>query len=130
MQRTQFIVVRHGETEWNIRGIRQGNLDSRLTEKGMAQAGGQAGGGGQQGGGSQPRGGQDGIPPLAELKVLRSLQKEINDLTENFGKQHPNRDKLTDPEKRELDNLSKEQKELADLFDDVTKPAESDGRDK
>src|SRR5439155_26438920 len=38
MQRTQFIVVRHGETEWNIRGIRQGNLDSRLTEKGMAQA--------------------------------------------------------------------------------------------
>ena len=38
MQRTQFIIVRHGETEWNIAGIRQGHLDSRLTGKGMAQA--------------------------------------------------------------------------------------------
>ena len=38
MQRTQVIIVRHGETEWNIRGIRQGHLDSRLTTKGMAQA--------------------------------------------------------------------------------------------
>jgi probable phosphoglycerate mutase len=38
MQRTQVIIVRHGETEWNIRGIRQGYLDSRLTERGVAQA--------------------------------------------------------------------------------------------
>jgi len=38
MDRTQVIIVRHGETEWNIKSIRQGNLDSRLTEKGMAQA--------------------------------------------------------------------------------------------
>jgi probable phosphoglycerate mutase len=38
MSRTQIIIVRHGETEWNIKGIRQGHLDSRLTERGMAQA--------------------------------------------------------------------------------------------
>src|ERR1051325_11295740 len=38
MPRTQIIIVRHGQTEWNIRGIRQGHLDSRLTERGMAQA--------------------------------------------------------------------------------------------
>ena len=38
MQRTQVIIVRHGETEWNIAGIRQGHLDSRLTSKGIAQA--------------------------------------------------------------------------------------------
>ena len=38
MDRTQVIIVRHGETEWNIKGIRQGNLDSALTEKGMLQA--------------------------------------------------------------------------------------------
>lgn len=38
MQRTQIIIVRHGETEWNIRGIRQGYLDSPLTTKGLAQA--------------------------------------------------------------------------------------------
>jgi len=38
MQRTQIIIVRHGQTEWNIKGIRQGNLDSALTENGIAQA--------------------------------------------------------------------------------------------
>ena len=38
MERTQFIIVRHGQTQWNNRGIRQGHLDSDLTEKGIAQA--------------------------------------------------------------------------------------------
>jgi len=38
MQRTQLIIVRHGQTEWNIAGIRQGHLDSALTSKGLAQA--------------------------------------------------------------------------------------------
>ena len=38
MNRTQIIIVRHGQTEWNIRGIRQGYLDSPLTARGMAQA--------------------------------------------------------------------------------------------
>jgi probable phosphoglycerate mutase len=38
MERTKLIVVRHGQTEWNIRGIRQGHLDSPLTERGLAQA--------------------------------------------------------------------------------------------
>jgi probable phosphoglycerate mutase len=38
MDRTQVIIVRHGETEWNLRLIRQGHLDSPLTDRGMAQA--------------------------------------------------------------------------------------------
>ena len=38
MNRTQIVIVRHGQTEWNIRGIRQGYLDSPLTARGMAQA--------------------------------------------------------------------------------------------
>ena len=38
MDRTHVIIVRHGQTEWNIRGVRQGHLDSPLTEKGLAQA--------------------------------------------------------------------------------------------
>jgi len=38
MIRTQVIIVRHGQTQWNIRKIRQGHLDSELTEKGLAQA--------------------------------------------------------------------------------------------
>ena len=38
MDATYVIVVRHGETYWNIEGRRQGHLDSTLTEKGRAQA--------------------------------------------------------------------------------------------
>lgn len=38
MIRTQVIIVRHGQTQWNTRKIRQGHLDSELTDKGVAQA--------------------------------------------------------------------------------------------
>ena len=38
MERTQVIIVRHGETQWNIANIRQGHLDSGLTDVGIAQA--------------------------------------------------------------------------------------------
>ncbi|HXG53045.1 MAG TPA: histidine phosphatase family protein [candidate division Zixibacteria bacterium] len=38
MERTQVIMVRHGQTRWNTLGIRQGHLDSELTELGIAQA--------------------------------------------------------------------------------------------
>ncbi len=38
MERTQVFIVRHGQTEWNIANIRQGHLDSPLTEAGVAQA--------------------------------------------------------------------------------------------
>ena len=38
MDPTYLIVVRHGETHWNIEGRRQGHLDSTLTDKGRAQA--------------------------------------------------------------------------------------------
>jgi len=35
---TRFIVVRHGETEWNVAGRIQGHGDSALTATGVAQA--------------------------------------------------------------------------------------------
>jgi probable phosphoglycerate mutase len=38
MKRTRLIMVRHGQTEWNLKGIRQGHLDSALTERGVNQA--------------------------------------------------------------------------------------------
>ncbi len=39
MENAQLIVVRHGETEWNLESRRQGYLDSPLTTKGIAQGG-------------------------------------------------------------------------------------------
>ena len=33
-------LIRHGETEWNLRGIHQGHMDSNLTPKGKEQANG------------------------------------------------------------------------------------------
>ena len=38
MIQTHFILVRHGETTWNLEGRRQGQSDSPLTAIGLAQA--------------------------------------------------------------------------------------------
>ena len=38
MNQSQLIIVRHGQTQWNLKLIRQGHLDSPLTEMGVAQA--------------------------------------------------------------------------------------------
>ncbi len=35
---TRIVLTRHGETEWNARGLYQGQRDSPLTAKGLAQA--------------------------------------------------------------------------------------------
>jgi len=38
MPQTEFIVVRHGETAWNVEGRIQGHLDTPLNDEGLAQA--------------------------------------------------------------------------------------------
>jgi probable phosphoglycerate mutase len=38
MEPAQLILIRHGETVWNLEGKRQGHLDSPLTAQGIAQA--------------------------------------------------------------------------------------------
>ena len=38
MKKTEFILLRHGETEWNIQGRLQGHLDSPLSARGLKQA--------------------------------------------------------------------------------------------
>jgi hypothetical protein len=69
-----------------------------------------------------PDGGGEGdvIPPLAQLKVLRSLQAELNERTAQFAKDHPDPDKLTDDEKAELKELEQAQREITELFEKMS----------
>jgi hypothetical protein len=61
------------------------------------------------------------VPPLAQLKVLRSLQAELNQRTVEFAKAHPDPDKLTDEERDELKELEQAQREIAALFEQMGK---------
>lgn len=112
-------------------------LDSLKQEQAKAGGGGAGGGGGEgggggggEGGGGGPGGGgaggapQDGIPQMAQLKALRALQQEVNERTETFGRDHPELNKLTPPELRELLDIRKDQQDVADLLDEVTAPGD------
>lgn len=87
--------------------------------------GGGGGGGGEGGGG----GGGDGseIPPLAQLKLLRQMQAEVNKRTEDFRKAHPDLTKLDDKGKAELQGIRREQQEIAELLEELIQPDEGGG---
>lgn len=73
---------------------------------------------------SPPQGGnrdRDLVPPLAQLKVLRSLQAELNGRTAEFAKLHPDPEKLTDEERAELKELEDAQRDVAALFEEMAK---------
>jgi hypothetical protein len=96
-------------------------LEALKPDKGGARRPTKQGGGG----GGQPNGGpngppSDGIPPLAQLKLLRALQEDVNQRTDAFSKQHPDPKKMTEQEKKELQDLSREQQEVADLLEKLT----------
>src|SRR5262249_10580760 len=96
-------------------------LDALKQDKGMAGGGGQQGGddGGGQGGQGGPRAPQDGIPHLAQLKALRALQKEVNERTETFNRDHPDAKKLTPAQQGELLDIKKDQRDVGDLLDEL-----------
>jgi hypothetical protein len=66
-------------------------------------------------------GDRDLVPPQAQLKVLRSLQAELNERTAEFAKAHPDAAKLTDDERAELKQLEDAQREMAALFEQIAK---------
>ena len=77
-----------------------------------------------------PGGGeQDIIPPLAQLKVLRALQAELNERTAQFAKDHPDLSKLKDDERAELKELEQAQREIAELFEKMAKLFEKEKKD-
>jgi hypothetical protein len=78
--------------------------------------------GGEPGGSSGSAGG-DGIPPVVQYKLLRAMQSEVNQRTEEFSRQHPDPKKLTEAEQVELQTIRRDQQEVADLLDEISKPA-------
>lgn len=89
------------------------------------EEGGPSGGGDEDGGSGGS--GDDSLPPPAQLKLLRAMQKEVNDRTAEFTKKHPNLDQLNDKDRAELLEIRREQKEVADLLERLTSPpGESD----
>jgi hypothetical protein len=76
------------------------------------------------GAGAAPGGpGGDNIPPLAQLKLLRALQAEVNDRTDAFAKAHPDLSKLSPADRTELDAIRTAQADLAALLEELA-PAE------
>ena len=61
----------------------------------------------------------DLVPPLAQLKVLRALQQELNERTARFAKDHPDAARLTPEEQDELKELEQAQRDIAGLFEEV-----------
>ncbi|MCI0378307.1 MAG: hypothetical protein L0215_11925 [Gemmataceae bacterium] len=95
----------------------------------VAQNGGQKkddGGGGQPQEGPKMRPG-DGIPPMAQLKALRSEQVEVNERTKEFAQQNPDVNNLTDAQRREAADLEVEQRRIHELFQQMLQQKENKG---
>jgi hypothetical protein len=86
----------------------------------------------QEGDGPMPPAGSsrppaDGIPPLAQLKLLRALQEEVNQRTADFARKHPDLSRLSPQEKSELQTIRRDQAEIGELLDELTAPPAPEG---
>lgn len=77
----------------------------------------------QQGGGGGGGGNQDGIPSVAQIRLLKTLQKELLDRTIQLAKVRQDNGKWTDEQEKQFEKLSEQQGRLADLVRDLSKPA-------
>ena len=73
---------------------------------------------GEMGEGGMPPGGKgNGIPQLAQLKALRTMQAEVNEGTAEFAKAHPDVATFTDDDRDDLKELEHAQRDVAELFE-------------
>jgi hypothetical protein len=102
-------------------------LEALKQEPGDGQR--QPGGGGKPGGGGSGAGGGggDGIPEVAQLKLLRTLQAEVNQRTEDFAQKHPDLKKLDDKAKAELQSIRRDQAEVGELLEELNHPPAPEG---
>jgi hypothetical protein len=99
-------------------------LDALKPDDGLRARGG-AGSGSGGGGKSGPEG--DGIPELAQLKLLKSLQLDVNKRTEELAKNCPDPAKMSPAQEQELAGLRQDQAEISRLLDGLTAPAKPEG---
>jgi hypothetical protein len=86
-----------------------------------------SGKGGKGGQGGDAGGQADSVPPVAQLKVLRTMQKEVNERTAALQKDYPDPSKYGDKEKGELQDIRKEQQDVLDLLEEFRHPPEPGG---
>ncbi len=55
---------------------------------------------------------QNGLPPIAQLKLLKALQLDVNKRSEEFKKQHPELNKLSDAGKTEYNSIIRDQQDV------------------
>lgn len=67
----------------------------------------------------------DGISPLAQLTLLRTLQREVLDRTTAFAKSHPDVKQLTAEQRAELAAIQRAQTELSTLLNELPPADES-----
>jgi hypothetical protein len=96
-------------------------------DAGLPPSGGKGGKGGQGDQGGDAGSQADSVPPVAQLKVLRTMQKEVNDRTAALQKDHPDPSKYGDKEKGELQDIRKEQQDVMDLLEAFRHPPEPSG---
>jgi len=97
---------------------------AEMTRQPGQQAGGGPDGGGAGGGQGAPG---DGIPPLAQLKLLRGMQEEVNKRTEAFKKAHPDLGRLGGKDRAELKDIRRQQQDVADLVTELNRPPDEPG---
>ncbi len=78
---------------------------------------------GQNPAGQQP---QDGIPPLAQLKLLKSMQEDLKQRTEKLAEAWPNQQQLPEAAQRQYEQIAAEQGRLAELLLNLSQPAADD----
>jgi hypothetical protein len=88
--------------------------------------GGPPGGGG---GGDGPAGGGDGIPTVAQVKMLKALQEEVNERTGYLDELRTRNKTLTEAQRDELNRLQDDQHTIADLARDLTQPKRDDAEE-
>ena len=91
-------------------------------QEGDENNGDDAGGGGQGGGSSNA---SDGIASMAELKLLKLMQSDINQKTTQIQELRSSQGRLKPDQQRQLVSLAREQGQLAALIFDLSEPDES-----